>query len=203
MAAAFFGLKAAVLAIVLQALVRVGKRALKAPVMRGIAAASFVAIFFFALPFPLIILAAGAIGFAGGWRGAPAFAAGGGHGPLTADGGQPSLLGEELPEHARPSLSRAAWVATLWLVLWLTPIVGLVVLAGDASVFTSIAIFFSKLAVTPRATPPTERPTAGIKSESLAASSRNWVAASSESALTPTRSTRRVSTRPRRRSSWA
>jgi chromate transporter len=63
--ALFFGLKAAVLAIVIEAVVRVGKRALRNRIMVGIAAAAFVAIFFFAAPFPLIIIAAGLLGFFG------------------------------------------------------------------------------------------------------------------------------------------
>src|SRR4030095_8858212 len=73
--ALFFGLKAAVLAIVVQAVVRVGKRALRNPVMIAIAAIAFVAIFFFAVPFPLIIIAAGVIGFVGARLGPPEFAA--------------------------------------------------------------------------------------------------------------------------------
>ncbi len=70
-AALFFGLKAAVLAIVIEAVVRVGKRALRNRVMVGIAAAAFVAIFFFNAPFPLIIIAAGLIGFFGARAGRP------------------------------------------------------------------------------------------------------------------------------------
>jgi chromate transporter len=78
--ALFFGLKAAVLAIVLQAVVRIGSRALRNRVMLGLAAVAFVAIFFFAIPFPVIILLAGLIGYIGGRTGLPAFQAGGGHG---------------------------------------------------------------------------------------------------------------------------
>jgi chromate transporter len=65
-AALFFGLKAAVLAVVLEAVVRIGRRALKNGVMVALAGAAFVAIFFFDVPFPVIILAAGIIGFFGG-----------------------------------------------------------------------------------------------------------------------------------------
>ena len=95
----FFGLKAAVLAIVLQAVVRIGKRALKNWVMLGISAAAFVAIFVFHVPFPVIILAAGLIGFIGGRLERPEFLVGGGHG---ASGGKvladaDSLLGEGTP----------------------------------------------------------------------------------------------------------
>src|SRR4051812_2132993 len=79
--ALFFGLKAAVLAIVFEAVVRIGKRTLKNRVMIGIAASAFVAIFFLGAPFPLIVLIAGLVGFVGGRAGYPAFlAGGGGHG---------------------------------------------------------------------------------------------------------------------------
>src|SRR3954464_12188284 len=78
--ALFFGLKAAVLAIVLEAVVRIGKRALKNRVMLALAVAAFVSIFFLDVPFPLVILAAGLIGYCGGRAGRPAFQVGGGHG---------------------------------------------------------------------------------------------------------------------------
>src|SRR3546814_17055943 len=67
--ALFFGLKAAVLAIVPDAVVRIGKRDLKNDVIPGLAAAASVAILFFDVPFPLFILAAGLIGYAGGRAG--------------------------------------------------------------------------------------------------------------------------------------
>src|SRR5215212_2772669 len=99
--ALFFGLKAAVLAIVLEAVVRIGKRALKNQIMVALAAAAFVAIFFFDVPFPLIILTAGLIGFFGGRAGLKQFEVGGGHGPAgKKDAGLvDSLLGEALPAH--------------------------------------------------------------------------------------------------------
>src|SRR3954466_11475582 len=79
--ALFFGLKAAVLAIVVEAVVRVGKRALKNRIMIALAAIAFVAIFFFAVPFPIIIIAAGLIGYIGAKQGRAEFApAGHGHG---------------------------------------------------------------------------------------------------------------------------
>src|SRR5437762_3957078 len=70
--ALFFGLKAAVLAIVLEAVFRIGKRSLKNDAMRVLAAAAFVGIFFFNIPFPVIILGAAMIGFLGAWSGASA-----------------------------------------------------------------------------------------------------------------------------------
>src|SRR5690606_6360500 len=74
-AALFFGLKAAVLAIVVQAVIRIGSRALKNRAMMTIAAASFIGIYGFGVAFPLIILIAGLIGFFGARAGVPAFQA--------------------------------------------------------------------------------------------------------------------------------
>src|SRR6202047_2262885 len=73
--ALFFGLKAAVLAIVIQAVVRVGKRALRNRIMIALAAIAFIAIFFFNVPFPIIIVSAGLIGYAGAKSGRSEFAA--------------------------------------------------------------------------------------------------------------------------------
>ena len=145
----FFGLKAAVLAVVLEAVVRIGKRALKNNAMLAIAAAAFVAIFFFDVPFPVIILAAGAIGFLGARSGFDAFLVGNGHGgakgPALADAD--SLLGEHTPEHAQPSLSWSLKVATVCLFLWFAPVVALIAMFGPDNVFSQIAIFFSKMAM--------------------------------------------------------
>jgi chromate transporter len=148
-AALFFGLKAAVLAIVLEAVFRIGKRALKNNAMRLLAAAAFVGIFFFALPFPLVVLSAAAIGFAGTASGAEVFKTDGGHGKGTGKQSQSddSLLGDELPEHARPTVARALSVSAVWLALWLVPVIALVATLGTDNVFSQIGIFFSKMAV--------------------------------------------------------
>src|SRR5712672_4134708 len=81
--ALFFGLKAAVLAVVLEAVVRVGRRALKSQAMVALAALAFIGIFFFGVPFPIIIAAAAVIGFAGNAAGLEWFRASGGHGPAA------------------------------------------------------------------------------------------------------------------------
>src|SRR3954471_10390259 len=144
--ALFFGLKAAVLAIVIQAVVRVGKRALRNRIMIALAAAAFVAIFFFNVPFPVIIIAAGAIGFFGARAGRPEFAAvehGAGKNAAAID----SMLGEELPDHVRPSVPRALKVSAVWLLLWLVPVCALLLAFGPANVFSEIAVFFSKMAM--------------------------------------------------------
>lgn len=145
----FFGLKAAVLAVVLQAVVRVGSKALKNRVMVGIAVAAFVAIFFLGVPFPLIVLAAGLIGYLGARSGSTLFQVGGGHGHSGAKGlaEADSLLGEELPDHAQVTVARARRAAAVWLILWLTPVLALVALLGPDATFSRIALFFSEMAV--------------------------------------------------------
>ncbi|MBC2835914.1 chromate efflux transporter [Paragemmobacter straminiformis] len=146
-AALFFGLKAAVLAIVLQAVVRVGKRALRTGALRVVAAASFLALFAFSLPFPLIVAAAALVGWAGSAAGVAGFRGAGGHGagsgPHVPDA--VTLLGEDLalPPTAQRNALRAGVVA---LLLWLLPVACLVLLA-PGSVFADIATYFSKLAV--------------------------------------------------------
>ena len=147
--ALFFGLKAAVLAVVLQAVVRIGSRSLKNIVMRSLAAAAFVLIFFLNVPFPVIVLGAGVIGYFGGRSGIPAFQVGGGHGATTGDivADADTLLGEELPAHASPTIGQSLKQAIVWLVLWLAPVAALLLMMGEASVFTQIATFFSKMSV--------------------------------------------------------
>jgi chromate transporter len=145
----FFGLKAAVLAVVVQAVVRVGSRALKNNVMRGIAATAFVAIFFLGAPFPLIVFLAGLAGYLGGRAGITAFRGGGGHGSSGGDivHDRDTALGEELPEHARPNLGWSLKISGLLLFLWLAPVGLLFALAGPSNVFSHIAGFFSQMAV--------------------------------------------------------
>ena len=145
----FFGLKAAVLVIVIEAVLRVGRRALKNNTLRGMAVAAFVALFFYDVPFPAVILAAGVIGYLGGRAGLATFTAGGGHGKVGAKqvADADSLLGEETPDHARPNLRWSLSIATILLALWLVPVAALYLALGGDNVFTQIAVFFSKMAV--------------------------------------------------------
>jgi chromate transporter len=117
--------------------------------MVGIAAAAFVLIFFVSVPFPLIVLGAGLIGYVGARSGRPEFAVGGGHGgakgPVVADAD--TLLGAELPAHARPAVADSLRVAAVWLALWLVPVAALLVILGRGNVFTEIALYFSGLAL--------------------------------------------------------
>ncbi len=145
----FFGLKAAVLVIVVEAVLRVGKRALRNNTMRALAAAAFVALFFYDVPFPVIIFGAGLIGYFGGRAGLPAFLAGGGHGKVgTAQlADADSLLGEETPAHAKPNVRWSLTIAAVFLALWLVPVAALYFSLGGGNVFTKISIFFSQMAV--------------------------------------------------------
>ena len=146
-AALFFGLKSAVLAVVLQAVLRIGGRALTNPALLAAAAVAFVAIFFAGVPFPLIILAAGLMGWFGTRRGSASFQ-GAGHGG-TAKGlaEADSLLGETLPPHARVTVAGARRAAAVWLVLWLTPVCAVLLALGPEATFSRIALFFSEMAV--------------------------------------------------------
>ncbi|MGE4076739.1 MAG: chromate efflux transporter [Reyranella sp.] len=145
----FFGLKAAVLVIVIEAVLRVGKRALRNNVLVALAALSFIAIFFYDVPFPIIVLGAGLIGYAGGVAGYRPLLAGGGHGKVGARQvvDRDSLLGEETPEHARPNLRWSLSIAAVFLALWLVPVALLYVGLGGGNVFSQIAVFFSKMAI--------------------------------------------------------
>ena len=146
--ALFFGLKAAVLAIVVEALVRIGKRALKSRSMLAIAAAAFVGIFFLDIPFPVIVFGAAILGWIGAAANLPGFQVQGGHaGENKGQAVVDSLLGDELPPHARPSIARSLTVSTIWLALWLIPVVVLIFTLGRGNVFSEIAVFFSKMAV--------------------------------------------------------
>lgn len=149
-AALFFGLKAAVLAVVVEAVLRIGKRALRTRAMIAVAAVAFVSIFFFAAPFPLIILAAAAAGLAID-RADPA------RGDLAASAVAPGrdapsddadpVLGDDRAANRPGDAARALRVSAACLALWLVPAAAVIALAGSSSVYSQIAIFFSKMAM--------------------------------------------------------
>ncbi len=145
----FFGLKCAVLAVVIQAVFRIGSRALKNDVMVAIAAAAFVAIYLFHIPFPLIIIGAGIIGYLGGRAGLEPFSPGGGHksGQNLILEDKDSVLGEDIPVHAKPNLAWSLKVSGALAALWLVPVAALVLLLGWDNVFSKIGLFFSQMAV--------------------------------------------------------
>lgn len=147
--ALFFGLKAAVLAIVLHAAVRIGSRALKSRGLVALAAAAFLAIFALDTPFPVIVAGAALIGYASEKFGigivAPktrADAAG-----RVARPAPPTVLGETIPAHARQSRGRWLRLPVILALLWLAPLIGLPATLGPDHIFSQIAVFFSKMAV--------------------------------------------------------
>ncbi len=142
--ALFFGLKPAVLAVVVHAGHRIGKRVLKSQTATAIAVAAFIAIFFFEVPFPLIILAAGLTGFIAG-RVRPEALPTIKHGAASAV--VDSLLADQIPEHTRPTLGRALRVSAICLALWFGPIALLALSLGPTNVFVQQGLFFSKVAV--------------------------------------------------------
>jgi len=147
-AGVFYGIKPAVTAIVVSAAYRIGSRALKNGWHWGIAVAAFVAIFALNLPFPLIVLAAGLIGYAGG-RYAPAKFAVGGHNGKAVKAIGPALIDDDTPTpaHARFTWARFGRVLGVSLVLWCAGIGGLILAYGWDAVLTQMAWFFTKAAL--------------------------------------------------------
>lgn len=146
----FFGLKPAVLAVVIEALLRIGKRVLKNRSMVGLAALSFVGIFFFDVPFPLIVLSAAIVGYVGGRVRPEVFEANQGQLTNSDPCGSPvldALLDEQVLEHVRPSASRAILVAIAWAIVWFAPIAAIPAFLGYENLYFQEAAFFSKAAV--------------------------------------------------------
>jgi chromate transporter len=130
---ALYGIKAAVLVIVIEALIRIGKRALKSPFMFGLAALAYIGIFFFDLPFPLIVGVAALAGY-------------------VVARSRPDLLGltgtpEVVEQDAAGQWRQAGIALAVGLVLWWTPVLLAAIALGDDHVLVEIGLFFSKLAV--------------------------------------------------------
>jgi chromate transporter len=143
--AVFAGVGPAVVVIVAQAVVRVGKKALGHPALVGLAVAAFVALAVFAVPFPVVITAAGVAGWVLS-RFAPQVI----YPQVIADagdGGSAPLISDDALHHERPSIRRAAPVLGVGLVVWAAPVVAAMVLTGTGSVFTTQGLFFSGTAV--------------------------------------------------------
>jgi chromate transporter len=124
----FFGLKAAVLALVLEALIRVGRRALTSRAAVVLAVAAFLALFVFAVPFPVVIAAAAAIG-------------------LVALPRPPVVADAEEEDGDTGGWRRSARVGLTWAVVWAAPVALAALLLGPASTLVAIGVFFSKMAV--------------------------------------------------------
>ncbi|MET0362163.1 MAG: chromate efflux transporter [Sphingobium sp.] len=132
-AALFLGIKAAVLAIVAQALIRIGRRALDSGFKRALAALAFAALFFLALPFPLVVIGAGAVGF------------------LIARIRPDWLKAHAAPADAAPAgpmpIGATLRSILLWLVIWAGPMLAVLLTLGSDHVLWKIGAFFSQLAV--------------------------------------------------------
>ena len=156
-AGALHGIKPAVTAIVVAAAVRIGSRVLKNGWLWGIAVAAFVALFGLGLPFPLIVLMAGLVGFIGGRIAPDRFMVGGGHGAGgaadaagPADAAHLSAVIDDhtpTPPHARLSWRRFARVLAVCLAMWAAGIGGLTWWLGWDGVLTQMAWFFTKAAL--------------------------------------------------------
>lgn len=144
-AAIFYGLKPAVTAIVVAAVIRIGRKALKNSEMWSIAAFAFLAIFFFKVPFPAIIISAGAIGFIGGRVRQDAFYFVSTHG-IPAEH---AVLSDEQEgaSHTKPTWSRAIKVTVVCVALWFLPILAIGAIKGWQSTLFREGLFFSKAAV--------------------------------------------------------
>ena len=145
LAALFFGLKAAVLAIVIEAVIRVGRRALKTRFSVIVAVLAFAALFFFDLPFPLVVLAAGVAGYvATHAQSATARTAAAEQASAWPIGR--SVIDSDLPDIVS-SWGRAVRVLGVWAALWISPFVVIGAMVGFDNVYTAIGLFFSKMAV--------------------------------------------------------
>ena len=141
--AVFNGLIAAVIAVVLEAGLRIGRRALKTPLLWAVAGASFVAIYFFGVSFVFIVLGAGLLGGIGVRFFPRQFPAGSGHGVDESKGSERAIL----PPTMTPTWSRAFTVTAICLVLWWGPVLLLAVWLGWKSTPVQQGAFFSKAAL--------------------------------------------------------
>jgi len=139
----FYGLTAAVVAIVISAVKRIGSKALKTPGLWGLAAAAFVAIFFLKISFVIIILSAAVIGFAGGKYFPKQFPSGKGYGKSGTEEG-PCVV---LPPAPAASVGRTALVSIICLTLWWLPVFAAGWLLGWRSIQFQEGLFFSKAAL--------------------------------------------------------
>jgi len=142
--AVFAGLAPAVVAIVAQAVWRVGTRALANPFLVGFAVAAFAALAVFGVPFPVVIVAAAVAGWAlHRWR--RVLTAAKGHG--TSDDGPAPLVPDDALHHDRPTTRRAATILAVGLLLWFAPVAVVAATTGTGSVYTQQGLFFAGTAV--------------------------------------------------------
>ncbi len=144
-ASVFNGLKAAIMAIVVAAVIKIGKKALKNGIMVTVAALSFIAIFIFKIPFPLIVLGAGLIGLAGHYALPAKFEVIKGKDARDFDAGYVQICEDPEVCHINPSTGRNVLLVAVFFLLWLIPVVTLYALLPQR-VFYTEALFFTKAA---------------------------------------------------------
>ena len=142
-AAVFYGLQAAVIAIVASAVIRVGAKALKSPAMFAIAASAFVAIFFFQAPFPVIVLGAALIGLVGARVKPRAFPL-----PEHDPEDEVALIGDaQAKKESRPTAGRTLKVLAIGLAVWWGPLAVVLAVRGRGDTLSQEAVFFSQTAL--------------------------------------------------------
>ena len=144
--AVFAGLAPAVLAIVVQAVVRVGRRSLAHPALVALAVAAFLALALFGVPFPVVVVGAAAVGWGLGHWAPQVLSAGKDHAGTKAEHAPP-LIPDDALHSERPSVRRAGRVLTVGLVAWALPLIAVLLLTGRDSVFTEQGLFFSGTAL--------------------------------------------------------
>ena len=139
-----FGLQAAVVAIVVEAVMRIGKRALKTPAHLAIATFAFLAIFFGEVPFPWIVLGSGVLGYLLGRRRPDLLAT-----SAASDDAEEmtSLIGDDSARLSRGAATAAMRAAAIALIVWAIPVIGALLLLGPDAVYSQLAVFFSKSAI--------------------------------------------------------
>ncbi|WP_312856327.1 chromate efflux transporter [Nocardioides pelophilus] len=142
--ALFAGVAPAVIAIVLQAVQRIGKRALDHAALVAIAVGAFAALTLFSVPFPVVVLAAGLIGWALG-RAFPGFASRASHG--DTDDGPPPLISDDALHHELPSKRRSFGILLVGVLLWFAPVAVFATFVSSTDVFVDQGLFFSGAAV--------------------------------------------------------
>jgi chromate transporter len=137
-----YGLKPAILVIVIEATIRVGRQVLRTRLMIALAALAFVGTFFFDISFVLVVISAALIGLFAGLLGRSIVLG-------EAPSRRPTVAGDsskgDLPDHVRPTVGRLLRISALWLALWFVPVAVLIAAFGVGNVFSQIAILFSKM----------------------------------------------------------
>lgn len=148
--AIFYGLKPAVLAVVAAAFIRMGTKILHNATLWVIAACAFIGIFFLNLPFPLIVLSALAVGFAGSYLRPQWLSGTGGHASQANAGQQTDsgyLVADDTQAIARPTIGKTLVTIAIWTLIWTAPLMATLIFLGRGHLLTEQALFFARAAL--------------------------------------------------------